>query len=331
MRTGLRTLLISSLFSCAVFASCEKEDSPVILPPAGSAIPATVTMGETYDNEIYFDFETGSVVKISPNNLWDIAFEASSDGYHAYLNGGMDIFAYNTQNTNGYAVNSAAGIASEAFLPDFPGGEGDSTAIGEWCDASKNSKDQVYILKYPDRVFRKITIESVSATEYVISYGDIDDATMKTITIPKESQYSRVYFSFSNGGEVVHPEPAKDNWDIVFTRYHHVYRELENTPYLVSGALLNPYNTAGYDTTTTAFDKIEYSDAIASLPYTTARDVIGWDWKTYNFAAGKFWVNTNHCYLIKNRSNYYYKLRFLDFYDSQGVKGTPSFEYQRIQ
>lgn len=332
MRRKAHALLILLSLSLTVFTSCEKEDSPVILPPKGNSIPATVTMGETYDNEIYFDFETG-LVKTSPVAAWDISFESSKDGYHVFVNGGMDIYVYNTQLTDAYTVNTSAtnGLINTDFLPDFPNGSPDSTAIGEWKDASGASKNLVYILKYPDKVYKKIMIESVDATGYKIAYGGVDDATMQTITIPKEDQYNRVYFTFANGGSVVHPEPPKNTWDIVFTRYHHVYPYLNNTPYLVSGVLLNPNNTVCFDTTTNNYEGIDFSPAIASLPYTNARDVIGFDWKVYNFTESKYSVDPTRCYIIKNRNAAYYKLHFLDFYDMQGLKGTPSFEYMRIQ
>jgi hypothetical protein len=35
-------------------------------------------------------------------------------------------------------------------------------------------------------------------------------------------------------------------------------------------------------------------------------------------------------YLLKSKEGYYWKLHFVDFYDSNGDKGSPAFEYQEL-
>ena len=75
-------------FAALLFASCEKEETPVPLPKKGEAEHGSVEMGEDYTDQVFFDLETGRVVHMSEINSWHLAFDASIEGYHMFLNGG---------------------------------------------------------------------------------------------------------------------------------------------------------------------------------------------------------------------------------------------------
>ena len=62
--------VIIGLFIAAFFSSCEKKEVPVVLPPKGTASHARVDMGEDYLTQIYFNFESGQVVKTSDLFSW---------------------------------------------------------------------------------------------------------------------------------------------------------------------------------------------------------------------------------------------------------------------
>ena len=98
--------------------------------------------------------------------------------------------------------------------------------------------------------------------------------------------------------------------------------------------MLNPYNTTAAEDSTTPYEKVQ-SQILTSLVFSNARDVIGYDWKFYDrnqpADIAKYVVNRNKIFYIKTRKDEYYKLHFLDFYNSQGVKGSPSFEFERLQ
>ena len=72
------------------------------------------------------------------------------------------------------------------------------------------------------------------------------------------------------------------------------------------------------------------SDDITSLEFTTRSDVIGYDWKYYNFDDAVYTIVPEMNYVIRDRDGFYYKLRFVDFYNDQGVKGYPKFEFARL-
>lgn len=317
-----------TVFAALLFASCQKEDRPVPLPAQGDTEYSVVEMGEEYTNQVFFDLETGRVVHMSEVNSWHLAFETSVEGFHIFQNGAYDVLIYNTHETDFTKVTSAPATTSAEWKYDASCGLPDSTAFGDW-----RSKNEIYIVKlnptYDPNNLKKMRLVAVSSKEYVMEYADLEENITHTIRIPKDENYNYSYFTFADGGKIVQPDPPKNTWDIVFTRYRIVYYDLGGITYGVSGVLLNPYNTtAAVDSTTPFVDLV--GEKIFELQYTNHRDVIGYDWKEYSFATERYKIFPNKNYVIKNRNDQYWKMHFLDFYNKQGVKGSPSFEFQRV-
>lgn len=77
-----------------------------------------------------------------------------------------------------------------------------------------------------------------------------------------------------------------------------------------------------------SFETITGQD-MASFPFYKEAAIIGFDWKLYDFNLG-YIIYENKYYALKDPAGFYYKIRFLDFYDSLGNKGACLFEYQRL-
>lgn len=329
-------VLVLGIVSLFLLSACEKAESPITLPPANGAQMATVSMGENYETQVYYDFTTAKVVKSSPYNIWDLAFESDAEGYHVFINDAKNLFAYNTHLTDLNSVNENQikyrYLSTDSMALDKPCGLPDSTAIGAWCDANRKSKNEFYIIRLSSQQLKKMRILSVTDTNYVVEYGDLDGSTMNTLSITKNSECNYTYFSFDGGGTLVNPEPPKDSWDVVFTYYRHYYNEL-SLPYLVSGVLLNPYKTTGLSDSVTGFEKVNY-DFVKDKPFTNHRDVIGYGWKIphVDMATGTavYTIDPLKTYVVKNQQDEYWKIHFLNFYNANNEKGYPSFEFMRI-
>lgn len=325
---------MSVLLTGTFLVSCEKDDQPVPLPAKGESTYEIVEMGEEYTDQLFYDFETARVVHISQIVSWDMAFDASPNGFNVFVNGGSDNLVYKTNETDMTVVKSAPSILSEDWEYDASCGLKDSTAIGDWTNGKGLSKGQVYIVKLnesnnPDNL-QKIKMVSVTSTEYVMEYASLEEDISHTITIPKDNDYNYAYFSFFEGGKVVKPEPKKDTWDIVFTRYRYIYHELDDFPYVVTGVLLNPYKTTGLAVDSTKkFTEVE-GEWVLQQDYSNHRDVIGFEWKSYDIDKRVYTVHPEKSYVVKNRYDKYWKIHFMGFTNSQGVKGSPSFEFQRV-
>ena len=309
--------------------ACEKKEQPIILPPVtGAAVQGHVDMGENYETQIFYDFESNSVVKTSKFDSWDLSFETGKTGYHLWMNGGKAIFIANSHLIDMKAFTSLpSSVTAASFLFDDPSGNADSTAVGDWRMAS-GAKAEIYIAKLDDTTFYKFRMLSVNDTAYTMEWCNIKSTIAQTVTLRKDNAYNFIYFSFGNG--VVNPEPPSASWDVVFTRYRYIYRDLKNFPYYVNGVLLNPDHTLAAADSMTTFAAIDLNSAAAET-CTTNRDVIGFDWKKYNFNTQRYEVNPNKVYILHTRNNQLLKLHFLDFYSSTGVKGSPGFEAERLQ
>jgi hypothetical protein len=138
-----------------------------------------------------------------------------------------------------------------------------------------------------------------------------------------------VYFSFDNNGQILDIEPGAESWDILFTRYRTlittVYPPLV---YQVTGVLINPGSAVAVDSSM-SFSEIDYIKAL-TLTYSSQRDIIGYNWKWYDFTSQAFTVKPYINYVIRDMEGVYWKMHFIDFYDSSGLKGYPQYEFQRL-
>lgn len=313
----------------AGFSSCLTKETPVPLKPKGDETTASVEMTDDYRWQIYYSLKNNTVVGKNLYTVWDLGFETAADGYRIVLNGAkFRMVAYRTSKTDFAAVSIADTIGIPSKI-DMPSGSMDSTAIGDWRSGS------VYILHRGtdeagnDLGMRKIQILSVDANKYVVRFAELNGKNEKTMNIAKDTKYNFGFLSFDDGGKTLMVEPPKAEWDIVFSKYTHYYYDLDYR-YSVVGCILNHYQTsAGRDTSSKDFATIDLQQA-SLVKLSSFVAAIGFDWKTYDIAAGKYSVDAKQYFIIHDQNGIFYKLRFIDFYNAAGVKGAPKWEYQRL-
>lgn len=327
-----------------IVSSCQKEDEAVVLPPPGSVQQLVAPMGSNYDDQVYVSLSLGTVT-VAPYRAYDLMFESSAQGMHVYLNSGKLMFASRTNNGDFNLADSS----NSNWRVDAANYMDDSTAIGDWWVSSAsnlNGYSNVFIIDRGridhtgvDR-FRKLQILSANDTRFEIRYSKLDNSDVTVMSIPKNPNYSLIYFSFNNNGTLVNQAPPSSDWDFVFTKYTHVYFDEPITSpfryYPVAGALINRWK--GMSGSVIKKDSIPaylpfvdcaYSN-VDSFPFSTIANIIGFDWKYYDFGNNQYFVRPDLFYLLKDEKGVYYKIRMLDFYNQQGVKGTVTLEYQRI-
>ena len=174
-------------------------------------------------------------------------------------------------------------------------------------------------------------MDSVDATHFYIRSSGLNGDNILNTSIPKLKHLNFTDYSIDEGHEYISSlTPDKEDWDIVFTSYTYVYYDLEEiTPYLVTGVLLNPHKVKAIEVEGVLFEDIDLEYA-SELTLVNSLDIIGFDWKFYNFDEGYYSVLSNQSYVIQDVEGIYYKLRFVDFYDDAGVKGAPKFEFQKL-
>lgn len=329
---AMRSLLL--LFVCLIAGGCIGEEVPVAPYDRGGVERATVGMESDYRYQIYFDLESGMVVGQNRFTDWDLGFESASDGRHLVLNTSK---AMAISDAGPVEFASVTSRADAIWRYDTPDGNLDSTAIGEWGDPQGDSiisRHHVYIInrgydeKGKQQGYRKMMIESSSDSIFRVRTAMLNGSDDRVIEVPKDPQRNFVALSLSDG-TVVGIEPPRTTWDLVFTRYTHIFYEPLLTPYSVTGTLLNMYETTVAVDTTKSFADITSAD-ISGYTFSTGRDGIGYAWKIYDLNKGTYTVDPGINYIIKTASGFVYKLHFTDFYNAVGEKGFPTMEYQKL-
>ncbi|NNF02264.1 MAG: hypothetical protein HKN22_06230 [Bacteroidia bacterium] len=329
----LRSSVLLISFLTVLLSACLKEDDVIVLPPPGDEEVLSIAQGPDYYNQVFFDLFSKSEVN-NDFRIWDLAFESSEHGIHVFLNSGKLMQVYNTGVTNINSVGNSS-LSTAEWVFDAPSWHPDSTAIGNWLDSASLSKNEIYII---DRgvynsgadQYWKLQLVQVDNAAYQIKIERLDGTGFNGVEIIKDNSRSLLYFTFDNGGKTLEVAPEKESWDLLFTRYGYVYYNF--TPplqYQVTGVLLNPNKVVAYKDSLMNFDDIDI-DIAQQLNYSDARDVIGFNWKYYDFGLERFIIKPHYNFVIKDTEGYYYKLKFIDFYNDLGDKGYPKFIYKRL-
>lgn len=317
-----RHLLIAFVMTAGLQA-CEKEELPKPYGAAPSASTVQVSMGGDYANQLFFDLAAVQVVSQNNREIWDLAFESSADGIRIRLNSSKFMAVSKTAQTDLGMVTASTPVS---WSYDNAAGKEDSLAFYGW------EPGKVYIIDRGNTVAGqpigklKMQVVSTDADSWTIRWGATLNATeFETRELQKSAAHDFIYFSFTSGQQV-NVAPAKDAWDLCFTAYTYLFHD--GTPYLVTGVLASTYGVETAESSQ-SFDDVSYADAV-SADYAADLDLIGYDWKYYDFDLGTYTVQSNRVFLIRSVQSRYYKLRFIDFYDANGVKGAPTMEIKEL-
>lgn len=307
------------------FFSCEKEEIAISPHSPGNIQTNQIELGTDYRFQTFYDLGSNSIVSNNLKTEWDLGFESGIDGYHIILNSSIYSSLAYVDNVSFYDTISTSNLT---WNWDNPDGNLDSTAFGDY--RNKNGfyvYDRGFDLDGNSRGYKKILIDSINDFSYQIIYSNLDNSEPNSFTINKDNSVEFTCFSFDLNN-VENIQPPSNEWDLLFTQYTHLYSDTTTPAYLVTGVVLNSEVLVAQDKSF-SFEEINYN-TINQLNFTSNRDAIGFDWKEYNFDAGFYTVNSNLNYIIKDRQQRYFKLRFTDFYNINGDKGYPSIEIQEL-
>ncbi len=320
--------IILALFAISfIFVSCEKKETPYPLPEPGDALFAKVDIGDFYETQVFFSFTNG-IVKVDSFTKWDLAFNTQEGQHEFWLNGGKNILVYPSgQSDFNFPLPT---IGSKEWLYDEPNWKYGKSALGI---LKPELLDELIFLKLNKNHY-KLKVIDANEQEYKIEFGQINDAVGTEIIIPKNQNYGYTYFSFEKG--IIEIEPVKTEWDILFTRYRHIFYgenpDGSDMPYFVNGVLLNPYQTTAAADTLTEYDFNRFSlNEAEKFTLVPTRDIIGFNWKQVNINNGEYTVLPKRVYILNDQNDDLWKIHFVNFYDENGRRGKPQFEYKRLK
>lgn len=305
-----------------VFFSCRKEERPVSPNSPGDLITNAAEMSNDYRYQLYFNLENNEFVGKNLKTDWDLGFTTGSNEFKIQLNAANAMSVANMGPVDFNSIIDTTGFkANEAF--DAVSGNLDSTAIGDWRD-----HEDVYIINRgfsftgQHRGYAKMQIISSDASSYTFRLANINQVEGAIYEVEKLIDYNFSFFSIDELSQV-QIEPPKADWDLVFTQYTHIFYE-PFTPYLVTGVKTNHFQTKSLWVENKDFESIDLQFAMEQELSENINE-IGYDWKS--FIDGNYIIHSEKSYLIQDRKGLYYKLRFVDFYDENGERGAPKWEF----
>lgn len=319
-----RINLIFLLFICI---GCEQNEIPIEKHPIGEIETIQINLESNYSNQIFFNINDRISITENIKTEWDLGFEASKNGTKIIIN--SSTFSQISKLEDGNFDDPII-IGDFIWQWDNPEGINNGTAFNTDQINSTYILDRGYNIDGSKRGYRKIKIDSINNSSYFFSYCKLDNTDLNNIEIQKDSLFNFQYFSF-NTNNIVNIEPEKNNWDLVFTQYTHLFQNNIETPaYLVTGVLTNYLNDVlvAMDSLN-SFESISI-DLIDSYNFSNLQNKIGYDWKVFSLDNQTYTVRNEITYIIKDISNRYFKLHFIDFYNDLGEKGNPKFEIQEL-
>jgi hypothetical protein len=329
---GLLILMLTLFLS-----SCFKDDEPVLPHLPGTAETDTIPMTNNYRYQVYFSLDSGGIVRRNLKTESDLGFECGSDGWKIIMNTADFMKA---ADLGIIPFGQPVDTAHLQWKFDKSDGNPDSLAFGTWyqiINGDTVSNGHVFAVDrgFDENAnplgFYQLVFDSVAGGSYYFRFAPIDGGIVSSGVTAKDGSVNYMYYSFSSGGSVKRLEPPKTQFDLLFTQYTTLLftDEGEPYPYLVTGVLLNRNEVKVAVDTLNDFSAITLQQ-VKSMEYSGSLDVIGYEWKSYNFVTGAYTVNSNKTYVIRNKSGLYYKMRFVGFYNKAGEKGYPVIEHQQL-
>jgi hypothetical protein len=316
--------------------ACEKAEKAVVLPPkpSDSLKLFQVNLGENYEEQVYINFLDSNFIKASVKNKdWDLAFDCSFESNKIFMNGGKGVFIGVLGRSNFLTI---VDINNVKWRWDEASG-GDSIVLKNWCNStSRKSYDSIYIIdrgidSEPEKRYFQFRINNGTFGTYILEAADLNGKKLFNAFLNKDPYKAQVYLDFGKP-QALNFEPRINDWQFCFLRARWIYYEF-NPPliYTVTGIHINSRNVSVSVDSSLTFETISKRD-IDGLRFSTKRDVIGFDWKVYDFNQGHY--NTrkyvNYIFKFKGPNPKYFKLRFTNYYSNRGLKGSPKFEVMEI-
>lgn len=342
MKTFKKITLYSSII-LLLFAttSCFKEDARITAHQPGVVASTIIPMTKDYHVQVYFNLNQGKIVSQNGKSDWDLGFQSTPDGWKIILNTSVTMHVAHTGSTD---INVPVQTSTLDWKFDSSDGSTEGNAIGTWYTLSGTpvSKKEVLVIdrgtdeQYAPRGYKKLIIDTPDAQgNYRIIFAELDGSNVHQMTIPKQADINYVRISLNNAGSILQPEPPTLNWDLLFTQYTTTVPGPGGLPYpyLVTGVLQNPAGCVAAIDSVDTFEQITFQTASA-MTLSSSIDLIGYDWKVLNGDPSQgpttYLPRPKRVFIIKDNKGYYYKLRFTGFYNDQGVKGYPTFDYQQL-
>jgi|JI10StandDraft_1071094.scaffolds.fasta_scaffold140188_2 hypothetical protein len=298
--------------------------------------PVTVSTQAGNAQQVWYSLQNGEVAS-APQAEWDLAFEMTGFSSSIRVNTAKGLVVYETlaatsawdavnsvdsanwirvENSDTSWSVSALNNGNNLLDPDgFNVGWGDYNIATHVIVGSK-----IYVIDMAGAGWKKLRINSLANGIYSFTYANIDGSEAHDSELIKTEFTGKNfgYWSFSTNG-TLDREPLTTDWDLLFTKY----TGFVPTAYPVSGVLQNKAVTA------LQVDGVPPTDAnwLDGL-YSTEMNIIGSDWKAYDFDLNQYTITADRTYFVKDVPGNIWKLVFTGYGGS--ATGDMSFNQELV-
>ena len=291
-------------------------------------VETEVVTGAGYPDEVYYSLDD-SIVATVPRTTWDLGFTTQfSVSLLANNASGVEVYTYPLGDTADWATLDTTGMTwvplynsietwdEGAFNANAPGPP-NLTDYG-WGVYNETTHmitgDSLYVVKTLSGVYKKLWIvqRNPMMNSWTFKVAELDGSNEQTVELPAGEYADKgfIYYSLDNLEILDRGEPAKEAWDLLFTRYWDY-----TIPYMVSGVLTNDLLVMAQEVKEEGIDRETFVDYTDSA-FSSEISIIGSDWKTFSMATMSYEVDTNTVYFLKKygeTDSTYYKLYFTAF------------------
>ena len=330
------------LIATAFFTACEKPEKLYPQPKTSLGVQSQIfAMGENYANQLWFDFATQKT-ETNAFGLWHMGFSCDPSQPRVSINGGISAsFGVARFAGSSFGKITADSIKKVQWHFDNPNGDPDSSAFPQAFVKNGTQwevNDYTYVIDLGDKIKDSTRYVQLKfngckpGQSYDFEYKNLEPngfLRKQTITVNRDKNF--VYYQFL-AHRIVDNEPFNnDQWDILFTTYKESVPDANGVPYpyVIRGVLINSKKVSVAQLDKVDFNAIDKAYASAVV-YSKKQDEIGYDWKQYDQTAERYTMVPNRVYLIKT-TDAIIKMKFVDFYNDQGVKGYPKMAWEILQ
>ena len=330
------------LIATAFFTACEKPEKLYPQPKTSLGVQSQIfAMGENYANQLWFDFATQKT-ETNAFGIWHMGFSCDPSQPRVSINGGISAsFGVARFAGSSFGKITADSIKKVQWHFDNPNGDPDSSAFPQAFVKNGTQwevNDYTYVIDLGDKIKDSTRYVQLKfngckpGQSYDFEYKNLEPngfLRKQTITVNRDKNF--VYYQFL-AHRIVDNEPFNnDQWDILFTTYKESVPDANGVPYpyVIRGVLINPKKVSVAQLDKVDFNTIDKAYASAVVD-SKKQDEIGYDWKQYDQTAERYTMVPNRVYLIKT-TDAIIKMKFVDFYNDQGVKGYPKMAWEILQ
>jgi len=302
-----------------------------------------VVTGPGYVNDVYYSLENGTDTTVQRDN-WDIGFFAHyySAGIIANNGSGVQLYTYSEGDIDDWATLDTTGMVWTPMynsLETFEEGAFNANALEHpdygWgiinMSSYNISGDSLFLIKTISGAWKKLAIIQKAAVQntWEFKYANLDGTEEKIDTLNAGDYIEDYFIHYSiDSMKIQDREPAKDDWDMLFTKYW------DNTiPYSVTGVLINDDHVLAQEVRESGMNQAT-QEGFVDTAFTANISIIGSDWKRFDMDLMSYVLADTVVYYLKTVggvNNSYYKIYFTGFTGgSFGEQGVYTFMQEKL-